>query len=287
MRKVSVILASLLLAVAGADESLEQSGLHNVHRGSDKVYLGSEARGEKAFAALRNLGIRTIVSVDGAAPDLVTAKKFGICCIHIPIGYDGIPEDAAKALTRVAREIDSPVYVHCHHGKHRGPAAAAMLCIAAGSMNNEQALKLMATSGTNRDYIGLWRDVRNFRPPAADALLPELVESAEVDPIPAVMAKLNRDFENLKLCASSEWRSPATQPDLVPSAEALLVREAFRETKRHLDAGHNEQFRMWLKQADLLAGQLYTAAVAADSATADELLKSLEQKCVQCHAVYR
>ena len=95
----------------------ELPGLHNVHQAATNVYLGSEPHGEEAFAELQKLGVTTIVSVDGAQPDVAAASKFGIRYVHIPIGYDGIGTDAAKSLTRVARDIESPIYVHCHHGK--------------------------------------------------------------------------------------------------------------------------------------------------------------------------
>ena len=46
--------------------------------------------------------------------------------IHIPIGYDGIPLESEAAIVRAMKETEGPVYFHCHHGLHRGPAAAAI-----------------------------------------------------------------------------------------------------------------------------------------------------------------
>ena len=42
------------------------------------------------------------------------------------IGYDEIPADAQKAIFKVMKDLKGPYYFHCHHGQHRGPAAAAM-----------------------------------------------------------------------------------------------------------------------------------------------------------------
>ena len=164
MQLFIVLWASVLFAAAqdsqsspaGLQEAVpkELPGLHNVHRATKIVYLGSEPHGEEAFISLKKLGVTTIVSVDGATPDVELAKKHGLRYIHIPTGYDGVDEVATKALTRVAWEIKTPLYVHCHHGKHRGPAAAAIVCLASGTLTHDQAIGLMKTAGTRQGLHG-------------------------------------------------------------------------------------------------------------------------------------
>ena len=283
----SFCLGVFLLVAATQETPTEMPGLHNLNRASDGVFLGSEPHGDEAFASLKTLGISTIISVDGATPDVDTARKFGIRYIHIPFGYDGIPGDAAKTLVRAAREIRSPMYVHCHHGKHRGPAAAAIVCMSDGTLNQQQAIQLMTTAGTSKDYTGLWRDVRNFIPPGLDEVLPELLEVAPVDSIVAAMAKIDRSFDNLKLCAAAGWKTPKDHPDLVPASEALLVQEGLHEASRHLQAQHDEQFRKWLNESESLAADLCAAVKSGDSATPSVRLKAVEQSCKRCHSEYR
>jgi len=278
----------LLMSTCGAQEPPhDPPGLHHFRQAAAGVFLGSEPKGEAAFASLQKLGITTIVSVDSAAPDLALAKKFGLRYIHIPFGYDGIPEDAARSLSRVARDIHSPVYVHCQHGKHRGPAAAAIVCLAAGSIQREDAVRLMTRAGTSKDYDGLWRDVRKFQPPLASEPLPELVEVANVESVASAMAKLDRNFYNIKRSAKAGWRPPPDHPDLSPPAEALLVQEGLHECTRNLNESHNEEFHVWLKDSEKLAMELYTAVKADDQVLAGRLLTSLDQSCMRCHAKYR
>src|SRR5947209_5366952 len=78
----------------------------------------------------------------------------------------------------------SPVFVHCHHGQHRGPAAAAVCEIAADGWNAPRARAWMTLAGTDAAYSGLFRDVDLFQPPTAgelDQLTPEdLPERAAV-----------------------------------------------------------------------------------------------------------
>ena len=265
----------------------ELPGLHNVHRATEIVYLGSEPHGEEAFISLKKLGITTIVSVDGATPDVELARKHGLRYIHIPTGYDGVDEVTAKTLTRVAREVKTPMYVHCHHGKHRGPAAAAIVCLASGTLTHDQALALMKAAGTGKDYTGLWKDVKDFQPLPENTELPPLVEIAELESLPAAMARLDRNFDNLKLCRTAGWKAPADHPDLNPVIEALLVQEVLHECCRHLEADRDPQLREWLEQSDDIAGALHRALTEQDFSAADPLLSSLGEKCVQCHVAFR
>ena len=287
-RLLNCLLVHLLsLLSAPQEKPADLPGLQNLSRASENVIVGSEPHGDAAFESLRSMGITTIISVDGIKPDVETARKHGLRYIHIPFGYDGIPDHASKALARAAREIATPMYVHCHHGRHRGPAAAAIVCISTGSLTQVQALELMTTAGTSKDYTGLWRDVENFIPPGPDDVLPELLEVAPVDSIAAAMAKIDRSFDNLKLCAAAGWRTPDNHQDLVPASEALLVQEGLHETARHLEPQHDEQFRKWLSESDSLTADLCAAVKSGDNAMAAVQLKAVEQSCRRCHSTYR
>ncbi|MCX6878582.1 MAG: hypothetical protein NTW21_32925 [Verrucomicrobia bacterium] len=78
------------------------------------------------FVFLKDQGIKLIVSVDGAKPDVAAAKKLGMGSIHLPISYDGVPQETQAALSNVLKEDPGKIFIHCHHGKHRGPAAAML-----------------------------------------------------------------------------------------------------------------------------------------------------------------
>src|SRR5438094_7469150 len=57
------------------DGPIQLAGLHNVLQLSDKLYSGSVPEGEQGFRALVGLGVRTVISVDGARPDAETARR--------------------------------------------------------------------------------------------------------------------------------------------------------------------------------------------------------------------
>jgi protein tyrosine phosphatase (PTP) superfamily phosphohydrolase (DUF442 family)/cytochrome c556 len=261
--------------------------LHNLLQLSPQIISGSEPHGDEGFASLARLGVKTVVSVDGAKPDLAAAKKHGLRYVHVPIGYDGIGRAAGESLARVARECEGPLYFHCHHGQHRGPAAAAVACMAADGRTAEEALQILEAAGTGRQYAGLWRDVRAYRPPAAGAALPELKETAEVESFAAAMAKIDRNFDNLKLCRDAQWTVPADHPDLAPSQEALILEEGLHEARRNLTADRTAEFNAWLASTELAASQLREAIRLHNASAATAAFRQLESSCKQCHEKYR
>lgn len=262
-------------------------GVENALQLTDRIYSGGEPHTEQAFEELARLGIKTIVSVDGAQPELALARRYGLRYVHVPIGYDAVPHRAQLMLTRVAREIDGPVFVHCHHGQHRGPAAAAVVCIADGAVSATDAAAILKSAKTSKDYVGLWRDVAAYQSPAPSIVLPMLVEKAEVESFPAAMAKIDRHFDQLKLCRDAQWKAPADHPDLVASQEALLVYEQLRESGRHLTKDHDDEFRAWLRDSETLAKELEAALRAGKHEQAEERFLAVQKSCKQCHVKHR
>jgi len=258
-----------------------------VQRLSGRILSGSEPYTEANFAYLRQLGVKTIISVDGAQPRAKVASQHGLRYVHIPIGYDGVSEHAQKSLTRAVRDTHGLIYVHCHHGKHRGPAAAAIACRIEGTADSARAIQILSDSGTSKGYAGLWHDVENFKVPAAEAILPDLVEVAKVESMAAAMANLSRAFDNLKLCRTAEWKTPTEHPNLVAKQEALLVQEGLHESLRTLSAEYDDRFRDWLKQSDQLATELYSTLKSDTAKDAESKFKQLEQSCKRCHKTYR
>jgi hypothetical protein len=235
--------------------------------------------------------VKTVISVDGARPDIEGARRHGLRYVHVPVGYAGVSESAGRALARVACDAPGPIYVHCHHGVHRGPAAAAIIARAGAKCDAPAALRILEVAGTSKEYAGLWRDVGAFEPPAAGTPLPELSEVAEVDSFTAAMAAIDRCFDNLKLCAREGWRTPAGHPDIRPRHEALLLRQGFQEASRHLE-DRDARFRGWIEES-LEAARGLEEALARDELAKDALeaagerFKRIGSLCSSCHREHR
>ena len=268
-------------------QPLHLAGLENVFRLTSRITSGSGPDTDQAFAALAEQGIKTVVSVDGATPHVELAHKHGLRYIHIPIGYDGLSREAELALARVARETDGPVYIHCHHGKHRGPAAAAIACLASGELDPAAAKHVLQVAGTSQKYRGLWRDVAEFQPPQPDETLPELVETATVTGRVAAMSQLDAALEQLAALESNQWQAPTDHPDLNPAEQATLLWQGYRESQRFSQQQGEADLAQRFDPSITQAEQLRQALETGDQATATTLLGQLKQSCATCHEQYR
>ncbi len=266
---------------------IEAIGLENVFRLTEQIFSGSEPDGKVGFDSLKNLGIKTIVSVDGAKPKTDFARESGMRYIHIPIGYDGISQQAGAMLAQLVTEATGPIYIHCHHGKHRGPAAAAVACLAAGSVDRRGAQKILEQAGTSKDYAGLWRDVQEYTVPDASDVLPPLVEVADVGSLATAMADIDRIFDNVKRLRAAEWKAPVDHPDLDASHEALMLQESFHEAARNLEPPYDETLKQQLLKAESEVQQLRSMLKANDSTTATQQAARIEASCKSCHRIYR
>lgn len=129
-----------LLALCIACGANAAPDVENFLQFSADVYSGGEPVEETTFSALAAIGVRTVVSVDGAMPDVAAAERNGLRYVHIPMGYDGVQADVLGSLHAVLAEAKGRFYVHCHHGVHRGPAAAERFSAASRARSVQRAL---------------------------------------------------------------------------------------------------------------------------------------------------
>jgi len=273
--------------------------LHNAHRVTDRVISGAQPDDEAAFQALQALGVKTIISVDGAKPDAATAAKCGMRYVHLPIGYDGVPVDQGKAIAKALIELEGPFYIHCHHGKHRSAAAVAVACIITGDLRPEQADSVLKTFGTGANYEGLWADARSAKKvdvAELHAISVKFVEAAVIPPLADAMVHVDERFDHLKAAQEAGWKSVPNHPDIDPPHEALMLRELFHEMNRSEDILHrSEDFRERMQQSEEEIQRLEDLLVAwktaghPDPAPAEinTAFKAVGESCKSCHKDWR
>jgi hypothetical protein len=279
---------------ASAPRLVETEGLHNVYRLADGLYSGSSPEGDAGFASLQRLGIKTVLTVDGAKPDLARARQYGLRYVHLPIGYDGVPPPQALRIARAVRDLPGPIYLHCHHGKHRGPAAAAvaLLCLDQ-SCPAEQAVAWLRTAGTDPGYKGLYaapRELRRPTPEELDQVSAEFPETAEVGGLVRLMVEVDQRWDRLGLVRKAGWKVPSGHPDIDPPHEALQLGELYREAVRLSDVQGEEhrELRRWLAEAEegakVLERLLRTEKGPIDLKEADTAFRHAAAACTRCHA---
>lgn len=269
---------------AGPAIPLPSRELHNLFRVTPRIYSGSAPETPAAFAELKALGVTTVLSVDGTPPNLEAAHAAGLRYIHLPFGYDGIPTNRIAELRQAVRRAPGPVYLHCHHGKHRGPAAVAVVCVGNEGWLPEVAGQLLRQAGTSTDYPGLYRVATNAPVVSPDALaavgdLPELQPTTSV--VQAMVA-LDQHADRVKAALA---QSPA---DLAAAAEsATLLREGFVELGRLDDTRRRSvEYRAHLATAEKATSTLRSVLgdPAGSPATA---LQSVLKSCRDCHRAHR
>ncbi|MHC4261207.1 MAG: hypothetical protein ACYSWX_01680 [Planctomycetota bacterium] len=279
-------------------EAEELPGLHHVYRLSDNIVSGAEPEGVEAFASMKTLGIRTVLSVDGKAPDHELAAEHGIRYVHVPIRYDGITDDELVAITKTFRELEGPFYVHCFHGQHRGPAAAAVGRIVLDGASREQALAEMRQwCGTSSKYEGLY-GVAAFGalPNAATTATSDFDFSPEhrFDGLRSAMIDMTRSFDTIEDLMLRDWGVNPHHPDASAVNEAAKLLESFEQSLAFEDTlSRPSEFSQMLEDSRATAARLveHLEARRAGDPEAGELaaqqVEALANQCSRCHASYR
>jgi protein tyrosine phosphatase (PTP) superfamily phosphohydrolase (DUF442 family) len=278
---------------AGHGNDAHAAPVHNYRRLSENVASGASPENDGDFAFLAAQGVKTIISVDGARPDVETAAKHGLRYVHVPIGYDGIPREKQVVLAKAFLELPGPFFVHCHHGKHRGPTACTIGRIVLDGIDAEQAVADMKERGTDPKYRGLYAVPRTFTRPTAEELAAapkEFPAAVQVEGVQAAMVEIDASWERLKAVKKADWKAPADHPDVDPAHEATILAERYRELARTEDvAKADDAFRKMLKASEDSAWDLAAALKkgAVDTAKAASAFDAGASSCAKCHTAYR
>jgi|694.fasta_scaffold80310_1 hypothetical protein len=274
---------------------------------ADQVISGGLPEGPEAFAELQAMGVRTILSVDGATPSVELAKKYGMRYVHLPHGYDGIAPELAAKLAQALRDLPGPIYIHCHHGKHRSPAAAAVACIGAGKISIQTGREVLRLAGTNPKYVGLHQAVESaVALPAANPAgrAEDYPEIAELPWMARAMVAIDTQIEFLRPWIESTGGEDGREGgDGLPLREkldqvsraALLLREEYKEMRRRpweFD-GDAERFQQLMVQSQHAAEEIETLLdqpgpwTPARRQSLQAPWGRLMQGCKDCHEAYR
>jgi len=282
--------------------------MHNVHAISARFLRGSQPEIHDDFRLLKEQGVKVIVSVDGARPDVAAARTQGLRYVHVPVGYGGLTRAQVVLLYKAFSTLEGPFYVHCHHGRHRGPAACAVGLMGVEGWTAEQAVAELKSAGTAAKYDGLYAVPAQFQKPTAEelALAPaELPESAEIPAFKEAMVEIDQGWERLAAVRKAKWGVPAEHPDVAPRHEALIFAEYLRELGRRdllaptagADAGAvadtaaaaAADFRTQLLGAEQAAWDLAKALEGSpvDASKAEAAFLRLQTSCTSCHEAHR
>lgn len=290
--RISLVLCTLL--VAGVCVSIDSSaqgpqaekvqGIEHLLELTPQLYSGARPQSKADFQQLQHLGIETVVCVDGIAPRQEQLNKYNLKLIHLPTSYSGFSNQTLRSLAYVANKETGKVFVHCHHGKHRGPAAACVLGALQKELTVAQGVQVLTRAKTNPQYHGLWSAVTSMTPEKISQLHQNapahLPENASVPILTAPMIDLQLGLKAID-------QPKLTQDDF--KAAMLLLEEGSVETTRVSQRHPYYQakgFQQSVVQMNQLIKQLKSLP-ENDPQQQTELLKQLKQQCAACHAAYR
>jgi protein tyrosine phosphatase (PTP) superfamily phosphohydrolase (DUF442 family) len=269
---------------------LKVGQIENFRRLSARIAQGGGPETAADFEALNGEGFTTLVSVDGAMPHVELARAAGLDYVHVPIGYDGLSADEQARIIKAVEASEGPVFIHCHHGLHRGPAAAAVARMAVDGISPAEASLELKDSGCSPSYPGLFRDVEQFKAPSAATLaaigpLPEVVKPAGVRD---TMVHVDEHMDYLKASQAAKWKASPQFPDVAPTHEATLMFESFRELQRLPEAqGYGADFLALAKVSEEAAAALKLALDSGPLEKADAAFAGFKQSCESCHKTWR
>lgn len=275
----------------GAEKAVHLPGLHNVVTYSDHTIGGGQPEGREGLATLAAMGVKTVISVDGAKPDAELAALLGMTYVHLPISYDTITPQRQRELAQAITSCEGPIYLHCHHGKHRSAAALGSALVLCGTLTPEEAQQRMRVSGTAKDYTGLWQAVAAGKP--LDAALrkvdPKTFPSeAKVTGMVATMAEIDLVFDLVKQSEQAGWQAPTDHPDLVAPKETARLASLFAALQADAESqAQPADYQAMLARSIERSAALDAAVRSGDGKAAGELLAALGKGCKECHVQYR
>ena len=275
----------------GADQAVHLPGLHNVVSYADRTMSGGQPEGREGLATLAAMGVKTVISVDGAKPDAALAAQLGLTYVHLPISYDTITPQRQRELAQAITSCEGPIYLHCHHGKHRSAAALGSALVLCGALTPEQAQQRMRVSGTAKEYTGLWQAVAAGKP--LDAALRKVdpksfPSEAKVTGMVATMAEIDLVFDLVKQSEQAGWKAPTDHPDLVAPKETARLASLFAALQTDAESqAQPADYQAMLTRSIERSAALDAAVRTGDAKAAGELLAALAKGCKECHVQFR
>lgn len=260
---------------------------------TEGVYSGGLPEGSKGFDELQRLGVKTLISVDGMKPDIQTAKKFQLRYVHLPHGYEGISNGRLLELTKALHSLPKPVYIHCHHGKHRSPAATAAACVSLGWIDHSSASRVLEVAGTNPNYRGLISAVTNASAITPIDLDKVQVKFQEIAPLPPLVETMVSMDEHMEAIAKLDSSLAQDRDQRTAVADrVLLLTDHYTELHRTSEAQKTPmEYQHYLAEGESICVELESCLRNSDAPVtprdAKPLVERLKSNCTSCHKLFR
>lgn len=139
---------------------VDGTGLPNFHRLDERLYRGAQPE-EGGFAALRALGVKTVVNLRTFHSDRDDCREHGLAYVPITVQAWEAEEEEVIAFLRIVCDPErAPVFVHCQHGADRTGMMCAIYRMVVQGWSEDEAVEEMTRGGFG--FHAVWRNLVNY-----------------------------------------------------------------------------------------------------------------------------
>ncbi len=116
----------------------------------------------EGFAALSQMGVKTVVNVRLTPPNEDLARQVGLESLWMPMNPWAVDEEVmVRFLQTATDEQQTPVFVHCVVGKHRAALLTAVYRIVVQGWGRQETIDEM--TGGGHGYWPIWDELNYLR----------------------------------------------------------------------------------------------------------------------------
>ena len=122
---------------------------------NDWLYRGGAPTGPTGFQALKQLGVRTIISVTPSDRERELAGQHGMELVEVPFTREtGLTAKARSKFLLALKARPRPIYLHCKGGSHRAGSLGALYRVKVDGWNFEKAVEEFVRLGGDEKADG-------------------------------------------------------------------------------------------------------------------------------------
>lgn len=134
--------------------------LPNLHRVDEGLYRGAQPE-EDGFAALKELGVKTVVCLRSDEDQQEEAREAGLDYVRVPMRAWNVKDEKVVEFLRIATDPERrPVFVHCYHGADRTGMMVAMYRVVEQGWSPDEAVAEMEDGGFG--FHDWWQNLLAF-----------------------------------------------------------------------------------------------------------------------------